>query len=142
MYPRYAKYKAKRTEYNGKLYASKFEADVARQLDLRMAAKEFTKIEPQFRIPLYIYQADGKPVNVFAYVCDFRCIKPDGTYLLVEAKGYKTDIYKVKRKILELIWLPDHPDYNFEEIGNGRHNILNPKKGKLEPDVDSEHGRS
>jgi Protein of unknown function (DUF1064) len=112
----YAKYRAKKTEYDGITYASKFEARVAQELALRMKAGEFVKIEPQFRIPLYIYLADSSPVNLFAYVCDFRCERPDGTFLLVEAKGYRTDIYRVKQKILRLVWLPDHPTYEFEEI--------------------------
>lgn len=116
MYRGYVKYKAKRTEYNGKVYASKFEAGVAEQLDSRMAAGEFTSVEPQFRIPLYCYKAGGETLALFAYVCDFRCERPDGTYLLVEAKGFKTDIYKIKRKVLEGIWLVDHPEYQFEEI--------------------------
>jgi hypothetical protein len=117
MYRRYIKYGAKRTEYNGLVYSSKFEARVAQELDLRLAAGEFVRIEPQFRIPLYIYLANGTDVNLCAYVCDFRCERPDGSYHLVEAKGYKTDIYRIKRKLLELVWLPDHPTYSFEEIG-------------------------
>lgn len=116
MLPGRTKYGAKRTQYNGLTYASRFEAGVAQELDLRMAAGEFVKVEPQFRIPLYIYLADGTSVNIFAYVCDFRCVKPDGSYLLVEAKGYRTALYRVKRKLLELVWLPDHPGYSFEEI--------------------------
>lgn len=116
MFTGYTKYKAKRTEYNGLVYASKFEADVAKQLDLRLASGEFSKIEAQFRVPLYIYLANGKPTTLFTYVCDFRCERPDGTYLLVEAKGFKTNVYRIKRKILELVWLPDHPGYAFEEI--------------------------
>jgi hypothetical protein len=118
MFPAYTKYRAKRTEYNGLIYASKFEAGVAQELDLRMAAGEFVKIEPQFRIPLYIYLANGERAAFRTYVCDFRCEKPDGSYLLVEAKGFKTETYNVKRKILELVWLPDNPGYTFEEIGN------------------------
>ncbi len=120
MFKGYAKYKAKKTEFNGETYASKFEASVAQELDLRMKAGEFVKVEPQFRIPLYIYTASGKQERLFAYVCDFRCEKPDGTYLLVEAKGFRTDIYRVKRKVLELVWLPDNPGYAFEEISNDR----------------------
>lgn len=116
MIPGRTKYRAQQTEYNGRIYASKFEARVAQDLDLRMKAGEFVKVEAQFRIPLYSYTANGEQIRLFAYVCDFRCTRPDGTYLLVEAKGFKTDIYKVKRKVLENIWLPDNPGYSFEEI--------------------------
>jgi hypothetical protein len=110
------KYGAKKTEYNGYKYMSKFEAKIAQELDLRMKAKEFVSIEPQYRIPLYCYLPDGSTVNIFTYICDFRCERPDGTYLLVEAKGHITDVYRTKRKLLDLVWLPDHPDYEFEEV--------------------------
>lgn len=113
------KYGAKKTEFNGRRYDSKFEARTAQELDLRMKAKEFTEIDAQFRIPLYVYLPDGKPVTIFNYICDFRCHKPDGTYLLVEAKGHVTETYRIKRKILDLVWLPDHPDYEFEEVRQG-----------------------
>lgn len=111
-----SKYGNKRTEFNGYKYMSKFEAKVAQELDLRMHDREFVSIEPQFRIKLYCYLPDGSKADLFTYVCDFRCLKPDGSYHLVEAKGAVTDIYRTKRKILDLVWLPDHMDYTFEEV--------------------------
>lgn len=111
-----SKYGNKRTEYNGYKYDSKFEARIAQELDLRMKAGEFLAIEPQHRIKLYVYLPDGKKADLFTYICDFRCERPDGTYLLVEAKGHVTDTYRTKRKILDLVWLPDHLDYEFEEV--------------------------
>lgn len=115
----YAKFRAKKTEYNGRKYDSKLEAGVAQELDLRLKAGEFIAITPQFRIKLYVYLPDGSKVDLFTYVCDFCCERPDGSYLLAEAKGYLTDIYRVKRKILDLVWLPDHKEYEFEEIRKG-----------------------
>jgi len=112
----YSKFGASKTEYNGRKYDSKLEAGVAKELDLRMKAGEFVAVEPQFRIKLYVYLPGEIKADLFTYVCDFRCKRPDGTYLLVEAKGYLTDIYRVKRKILDLVWLPDHKDYEFEEL--------------------------
>lgn len=111
----YAKYGNKRTEFEGRYYDSKLEASVARELSLRLKAGEFTEIVPQFRIKLYVYLPDGEKAHVFDYICDFRCTKADGSYLLCEAKGKVTDLYRVKRKILDLVWLPDHLEYEFEE---------------------------
>lgn len=111
-----SKYGNKKTEYNGRKYDSKFEARIAQELELRQKAGEFTEVEPQFRIKLYTYLPDGSKVDIFTYICDFRCHKPDGTYLLVEAKGHVTDVYRTKRKLLDLVWLPDHPEYEFEEV--------------------------
>lgn len=116
-YSRYgSKYGNKRTEYNGKQYMSKFEARTAQELDLKLKAGEFVRIDSQYRIPLYAYLPNGEKVHIFNYICDFRCERPDGTYLLVEAKGHVTETYRTKRKLLDLIWLPDHPEYEFEEV--------------------------
>ena len=112
---RTTKFNAKSTVYNGRRYDSKLEARVAQELDLRMKAGEFTEIEPQFRIKLYCYLPIGDKLNLWTYVCDFRCTKPDGTYLLAEAKGFRGQRYKDNLKLLDGIWLPDHPDYEFIE---------------------------
>lgn len=119
-YQRYAKYGNSKTEYNGRKYDSKYEASVARELDLRLMAREFTEITPQFRIKLYVYLPDGSRADLFTYICDFRCERPDGTFLLVEAKGMETEVFRVKKRILDLVWLPDHPDYEYEVVKQGR----------------------
>lgn len=110
------KYGAKKTEYNGRKYDSKLEARVAQELDLRLKAGEFTQIDPQYRIKLYCYLPNKEKVDLFTYICDFRCHRPDGSFLLVEAKGHPTEVYRTKRKILDLVWLPYHKEYEFEEI--------------------------
>lgn len=114
-----SKYGNKKTEYNGRSYDSKYEAGVAQELDLRLKAGEFVKIEPQYRIKLYVYLPDGKRADLFTYICDFRCERPDGSYLLVEAKGHVTETYRTKKKILDLVWLKDHLDHEFEEVRQG-----------------------
>lgn len=110
------KYGAKKTTYNGRRYDSKLEARVAQELDLRMKSGEFTDIMPQYKIQLYVYLPDGSRADLFNYICDFRCERPDGTYLLVEAKGVETSVFRVKKRILDLVWLPDHLDYEYEII--------------------------
>lgn len=107
------KYNAKKTVYNGRRYDSKLEARVARDLDLRLKAGEFTEIIPQYRIKLYVYLPDGKRADLFTYIVDFKCVKPDGSFLLVEAKGLEMQAFKVKKRILDLVWLPDHPEYEY-----------------------------
>lgn len=111
-----SKYGNKSTLYNGRNYDSKYEARVAQELDLRLKAGEFVEIIPQYRIKLYVYLPDGSKADLFTYICDFRCERSNGSYLLVEAKGHLTELYKTKKKILDLVWLPDHLDYEFEEV--------------------------
>lgn len=112
----FSKYGNNKTEYNGRHYDSRFEARVAQDLDLRLKAGEFIEIIPQFRIKLYCYLPDGSKADLFTYVCDFRCERPNGSFLLVEAKGALTDVYRTKRKLLDLVWLVDNPEYEFEEV--------------------------
>jgi hypothetical protein len=111
-----SKYGAKKTVYGGRRYDSKLEARVAQELDLRKASGEFITIVPQFRIKLYVYLPDNKPAFLFTYICDFCCERPDGSFLLVEAKGMETSLFRVKKRILDLVWLPDNPEYEYEII--------------------------
>lgn len=110
------KYGAHKTVWNGRRYDSKFEAIIARELDLRMKGGEFTEIIPQYKVEVTALRSDGTKVRLFNYICDFRCQRPDGSYLLVEVKGMLTATYRLKKKALELLWLPEHPDYTFEEV--------------------------
>jgi hypothetical protein len=113
---RLGKYNASKTTFNGRRYDSKLEARVAQELDLRKKAGEFVEVEPQFRIKLYVYLPDGKRADLFTYVCDFKCTRSDGSFLLVEAKGVETDLFRVKKRILDLVWLPEHPEYEYEIV--------------------------
>lgn len=113
------KYGAKRTEYNGYKYDSKFEAGVAQELDLRLKAGEITEIEPQFKIEVWAYRQNGLPAFKISHKIDFRVTNKDGSYELIEAKGAETTDYKMRRKFLENIWLPDHPDHTYTVIKQG-----------------------
>lgn len=99
---------------------SKFEAKVARELDLELKSGIYTEVVPQYRIKLYAYLPNGEKVNLFTYICDFRVQLPDGSYVLKEAKGAVTEVYRMKRALLTQVWLPDHPNYSFEEIRMSR----------------------
>lgn len=116
-YQKYSsKYNAQKTTYKGRRYDSKLEAKVAMLLDQRMQNGEFVEIIPQYRIKLYVYLPDNKRADLFTYICDFRCERPDGSYLLVEAKGMETETFKIKKRILDLVWLPEHLNYDYEII--------------------------
>lgn len=109
------KYNNVSTVYNGRRYDSKLEARVARDLDLELKAGKYTAVEPQFRIKLYCYLPNGEKLYLWTYICDFRCTKPDGSYVLVEAKGKRMQRYRDNLKLLDGIWLLDNPDYEFIE---------------------------
>lgn len=90
------KYGAKKTEYNGHRYDSKFESQIAQDLDTRLKAKDIQEVERQVKIPLEAY---GK--HIFNYIIDFVITHNDGHKEYLEAKGYETDLWKAKWKMLE-----------------------------------------
>lgn len=110
------KYGAKKTEFKGKRYDSKLEATVAQELDLRLKSGEFTEVIPQYKLEMWCYRENGLKAFKVSHKVDFRCEKPDGSFLLCEAKGMETTDYLWRRKFLENIWLPDHPEYEYEVV--------------------------
>lgn len=118
----YSKYRAKRTEYDGYTYDSKFEAGVAHTLDLRLRAGEILAWERQFKIECIPYNCHGEPVPEcgLSHKVDFRIHNRDGSYTLLEAKGVETPDYRTRRRWLEKFWLPEHPDHTYEVVKDGK----------------------
>lgn len=119
---RYSKFSAKRTEYDGRSYDSKFEAGVAYTLDIRQRAGEILGWEAQYRIECVPYNCHGDPVPEckVSHKVDFRVHNLDGTYTLLEAKGFETADYRTRRRWLEKFWLPEHPDHDYEVVRQGK----------------------
>lgn len=114
------KYGAKRTEFNGYMYDSKFEASVARDLELRKKAGDILDYERQFKVEMWAHLSDGTPAFKVSHKVDFRIHNKDGSYELLEAKGVETADYKMRRKFLEHLWLPEHLDHTYTVIKQGR----------------------
>src|SRR2546425_1209913 len=93
------KYGASKKEYNGRIYMSKGEAGVARDLELRKRIGEIREITPQFRLPL-----DVNGYHICNYIVDFKCDMVDGTIEMVEAKGFATEIWRMKWKLAEALY--------------------------------------
>jgi len=111
-----SKYGAKRTEYNGIIYDSKFEASVAQELDIRKAAGEIADWERQYKVEIPIYNKAGDVVHTVKHKVDFRLHLNDGSYELLEAKGLELSDYKQRRRLLEMIWLPEHLDHTYTVV--------------------------
>jgi len=115
------KYGAKRTEFNGKIYDSKFEASVATELETRKRAKEIKDYDTQYRVECWAYCADGTRAFVVKHKVDFRLHHNDGSFELLEAKGVETSDYKWRRKCLEELWLPLNKDHIYTVVKQGSH---------------------
>lgn len=90
------KFGAKKSEYNGVKYHSKFEANCAVVLDTRLKANEIKEVQRQVKVDLRAY---GQ--HITNYFIDFIVIHHDGHKEYIEAKGAETDVWKMKFKMLE-----------------------------------------
>jgi len=110
------KFRSVRTEYNGRHYDSKFEASVAMTLDLMKRAGEIKDWEPQYKLEMWAYDKFGMAAMKKCHKVDFRVHENDGSFRLLEAKGFETQDYLDRRRWLECFWLPEHPDHIYEVV--------------------------
>lgn len=110
------KYGAKKTEFNGYKYDSKFEASVAADLELRKKSGDIKDYENQYKVEVWCYRENGLPAFKVTHKVDFRIFHNDHSYELLEAKGVETPDYKWRRKFLENIWLPEHLDHTYTVV--------------------------
>lgn len=114
------KFGAKRTEYNGHKYDSKFEASIAQELDLRIRAGEIIGYDKQWKVEIKLYDEQGFHRHTITHKVDFRLHNTDGSFTLLEAKGMETSDYRMRRKFLEKFFLPNNLDYDYEVVYQGR----------------------
>lgn len=114
------KFGAKKTEFNGYRYDSKFEASVAQELELRKAAGEIKDYERQYKVEMWAYDQNGKPAMKVSHKVDFRVHLNDDSFELLEAKGVETSDYKMRRKWLETFWLPFNLDHTYTVVKQNR----------------------
>lgn len=120
------KYGAKKTEFNGRKFDSKFEASIAEELEIRKQAGEILDYDCQFKIECVPYNVHGDPVLKckVSHKVDFRIHNLDGSFTLLEAKGLETRDYRMRRKWLENFWLPANPDYEYEVVYQGKRRFM------------------
>lgn len=95
-------------------FDSGFEGTCYEELLLMQKAGEFTHIERQFKIRIPIYLKDGTVSSYVNHKVDFCCASPDGSFLLVEAKGREFPDWKWRKRLLEEVWLKENPEYEYE----------------------------
>lgn len=107
----YNQFKNVKQTYDGYSYDSRFEAGIAMELDERLKKGEIANWERQFPVRI---EYDGR--LICTYYCDFRIEHLDGSFELLEAKGLETPYWKLKVKLLDIIWLPQHLDHVYTVI--------------------------
>jgi hypothetical protein len=90
-----SKYKNVSTTMDGRRFSSLREA--AHYQDLLLAQRSGDCLFHLWQVPFHL------PGGV-RYVVDFVEFWKDGTTRFVDVKGYKTEVYKVKKKMVEAIY--------------------------------------
>jgi hypothetical protein len=94
--------------YGDRTYHSKAEARYAQELDFQIKAGEISSWEPQYKVSL-----DVNGQHIANYFVDFKVVMPDGGIELHEVKGFATEIFRLKRLLLEATVLHDHPEIKY-----------------------------
>lgn len=95
-----SKYHNIKTAYRGEMYDSKKEAEFAMLLDSLKRARDPSEkvwiVERQ--VPFEIVINNKK---ICKYIADFRVQYHDGHFEIIDVKGMKTAIYRLKKKLVE-----------------------------------------
>jgi hypothetical protein len=104
-----SKYRAQKTKVDGITFDSKGEADYYCQLKLLQRAGEVTDIKLQPRYPILDASERGKGID---YVADFLVTYADGRQEIIDFKGVKTAVYRMKKKMFH----ERYPNLTIKEV--------------------------
>lgn len=101
------KYHSKSTQVEGITYHSKLEAGYADELRIRLMAKDIAGWERQVKIDLTV-----NGYHITNYYIDFVITNNDGSKEWVEVKGFETEVWKIKWRLLEALFdtMKENPD--------------------------------
>jgi len=90
------------SNYNGMYYRSKKEAGYAQHLDILMKADDEKErvVEWEYEPTIEVI-CNGK--RVFTYKIDFKVTYGDGRIEYIEVKGFETNYWRLKFKVVEAI---------------------------------------
>lgn len=98
------KYHNKKVSYNGMVFDSKKEYNRYRYLEVMVQQGKICNLTCQKRFLLQegYFNANGKKIRPIYYIADFVYFDLiNGTTVVEDVKGVKTDVYKLKKKIFE-----------------------------------------
>ena len=108
------KYNNKKPTIDGIKFDSKKEARYYERLKILKQAGEVEKFElqPKFRLLEAFNDKQGNHHRPVDYYADFQVWWSDGKVEVIDVKGYKTNTYKLKKKLL----LNKYQNINFREV--------------------------
>ena len=100
--PKQNKYNNVKTETGGIRFDSKKEAERYEDLMAMLKAGEITdlKLQHTFTLQEAYKDPDGEKVAGIKYIADFTYYDSAGNFVIEDVKGVKTDVYKIKKKLM------------------------------------------
>lgn len=98
-----SKYKNKKSEYKGIKFDSKRE--MLRYIVLDDMQNKGEIEELQLQVPFILippFELNGKKYKGMKYIADFT-YKKDGKVVVEDVKGMRTDVYKIKKKLMAYV---------------------------------------
>lgn len=90
-----SKYKSRQIIVDGIKFPSQKEADFYCNLKILLRAGEISGFCRQAR---FVVTEGNEQNSCVEYITDFVIFYPNGTYRIVDVKGYKTEVFKLKMK--------------------------------------------
>lgn len=108
------KYRNKKIIVDGIKFDSKLEARRWQELDLLQKAGKIKDLRRQIKFELQPkYKKNGKTIQSINYIADFVYYDLNKKKFIIEdTKGYRTEIYKLKKKIFEYVY----PELEIKEV--------------------------
>lgn len=99
------KYNNNFVELDGYIFASQLEADYYAELVFRQKANEISSfvIQPRYLLQK-AFEKDGKKYKKIEYVADFEIKHLDDSIEVIDTKGVKTDVFRIKEKMFHKIY--------------------------------------
>lgn len=95
------KYHNKKCFYKDMTFDSKKEREYYVILEMMLKNKQITDLKTQVKFELQpSFKFNGKTIRSINYIADFTYIK-DGKLIIVDTKGYRTEVYKLKKKMMQ-----------------------------------------
>ena len=95
------KYHNKKCFYKDMMFDSKKERDYYVILEMMLKNNQITDLKTQVKFELQpSFKFNGKTIRSISYIADFTYIK-DGKLIIVDTKGYRTEVYKLKKKMMQ-----------------------------------------
>ena len=95
------KYKNKKVVYNGMKFDSKKEMDYYIKLNMLEKAGKIKDLRLQVPfVVLETFKLNDKTYKKTKYIADFTYYDKEGKYHVVDTKGVRTDVYKLKKKLM------------------------------------------